>query len=362
MRLLSRAALLVLAFALPVLATQSGCALGRAAARSSAALFGSPQKVARVHPPVRPDARLAVIWVGHATVLVQIDDKVVLTDPVFTSTVGQVSKRLVEPGIDPDELPPVDAVLVSHMHFDHLSLGSLDMIEDRVRMLVLPRGGSAYVPDFRFPSVELRTWQPWEKDGLRVTAVPVDHVGFRYGLDEAWMKESFTGYVVEYHGIKVYFGGDSAYDQRMFVETGLRFPNLDLALVPIGPTEPREIMRRFHMDPGEAVQAFVDLGARRMVPIHYGTFINATDEPGDALRQLDAARKHWDLGQRQVAVAKIGERWVFMKQGEALPPPLPTQIAPSAPTPAAAPATDPSRGKTEEKKPDDDIPDDDRLD
>ena len=107
--------------------------------------------------PIDKDARLAVLWVGHATALVQIDDKVILTDPVFTSTVGMLSRRLVEPGIDPQDLPPLDAVLISHMHYDHLSLGSLELIEPRSNPLV-PRGGLAYlrtsVPRPRAPPVE----------------------------------------------------------------------------------------------------------------------------------------------------------------------------------------------------------------
>ncbi|MBX3223557.1 MAG: MBL fold metallo-hydrolase [Labilithrix sp.] len=326
-------------------AAVSGCFVVRAGGRAAVSLFSSPREVKKAKHPVGPDARLAVVWVGHATALVQIDDKVILTDPVFTSTVGQVSKRLVEPGIDPKDLPPVDVALVSHMHLDHLSLGSLEMIEPKVKTLLLPSGGAAYLTGgFAFPAHELATWQAWEKDGLRVTAVPVDHVGWRYGVDEAWMTESFTGYVIEYHGLKVYFGGDSAYDQRVFVETGQRFPKLDLALLPIAPIEPRSVMRRFHMDPAQAVQAFVDLDAARMVPIHYGTFVTSTDEPGDALRELAKAQKKLDLGTRVIAPLEIGERRVFVKAGEggALPPErsfAPPASAPTPPTPAEAPPT-----------------------
>lgn len=336
------------------LALLPGCFVGRALGRSFVSFFGSPRAVAKVDNPVKKDARLAVIWVGHATALVQIDDKLVLTDPVFTSTVGQGSKRLVEPGLDPDKLPPVDAVVISHLHFDHLSLGSLSMIEDKVRMLLMPRGGVTYLTDFDFPVVELDRWQAWEKNGLRVTAVPVDHVGFRYGIDDAWMKESFTGYVIEYHGIKVYFGGDTAYAQRFFVETGERFPGIDLALLPIGPIEPRSIMRRFHLDPSEALQAFFDLRARRMVPIHYDTFVNSTDDPGDALKELAAARSKVNLGERQVLPVGIGEHWVLMKEGEQPKGPLPPDVV--APPPSAAPPP-----KQEEPKKDE-IPDEDRLD
>jgi L-ascorbate metabolism protein UlaG (beta-lactamase superfamily) len=340
----------------------TGCVLARASGKAVGSLFASPRKVEKLKEPIDKNARLAVLWIGHATALVQIDDKVILTDPVFTSTVGQVSKRLVEPGLDPENLPPIDAVMISHMHFDHLSLGSLDMIQRKVRMLLMPRGGTTYLTDFGFPVLELRPWQGYEKDGLRVTAVPVDHVGFRYGVDEAWMTQSFTGYVVEYHGIKVYFGGDTGYDQKLFVEVGQRFPGIDLALLPIGPTEPRELMRRFHTDPGEALQAFIDLGAKRMVPIHYDTFINSTDELGDALKGLTAAQKQWDLGKREVAVVAIGERRVFLKKGEG-PSAEPAKARDAWESPAAS--TTPSKAATPSKpspKPKSDIPDDEKLD
>ncbi len=324
----------------------SSCRIGRAAANATTALFTTPDHVTKNTRPVANDARLAVVWIGHATALVQIEDKVILTDPIFRDTAGQVAKRLVEPGVDPKDLPPIDAVVISHMHYDHLSLGSLDDIESKVRALMMPRGGTAYLTDFNFPAYELRTWQAWEKNGLRITAVPVDHVGYRYGLDREWMPDSFTGYVIEYKGIKVYFGGDTAYNQQYFVETGSRFPNIDLALLPIGPIEPHDLMREYHTDPAEAVQAFVDLGAARMVPVHYDTFINSTDKPGDALKLLDAASHRWSLGQRIIAPLKIGERRVFVKAGADAR--LPPESKPAV-TPSPAPAT-----KTPAKKADDD--------
>jgi N-acyl-phosphatidylethanolamine-hydrolysing phospholipase D len=353
-----RALALVGLLACPLLA---GCRLVGAGGRAAASLFQTPAPVKKLTSPIDKNARLAVLWIGHATALIQIDDKVILTDPVFTSTVGQFSKRLVEPGLDPENLPPVDAVLISHVHFDHLSLGSLDTIEPKVRMLLMPRGGVTYLTDFGFPVLELRPWQPWEKDGLRITATPVDHVGFRYGGDDGWMSESFTGYVIEYHGLKVYFGGDSAYDQKLFVETGDRFPNIDLALLPIGPIEPHDLMRRFHTDPAEALQAFFDLGAKRMVPIHYDTFVNSTDEVGDALKALEKAKKKWDLQKREVATLAIGERRVFVKVGEG--PSASTAKAKEVDswrTPVAKPpATKPAPTKPPPKN---DVPDDDKLD
>ena len=328
----------------------AGCALASIAARAPAPLFHSPREVKKLTNAVDKDARLAVLWIGHATALIQIDDKLILTDPVFTSSVGQLSKRLVEPGFDAANLPKLDAVLISHLHFDHLSLGSLSEIEPKVRMLLMPPTGTMYLTDFSFPVLELKRWQAYEKDGLRITATPVEHVGFRYGADE-WMNEGFTAYVIEYHGLKVYFGGDSAYHQELFVETGERFPGIDVALVPIAPIEPHEFMRRTHMDPHEAVQAFFDLGAKRMVPMHYDTFVNSTDEPGDALRELGKAEKEWDFGSRQVNVIAIGERKVFVKVGEKGLKSEPAAPSPPPPTPAPAPTTPPGKPETKAPEP-----------
>jgi L-ascorbate metabolism protein UlaG (beta-lactamase superfamily) len=271
------------------------------------------QDIRKVEPklkdPVRPDAELAVLWVGHATVLVQIADKFVLTDPVFTDTVGQVSKRLVEPGLDAENLPPLDLVLISHMHFDHLSLGSLERIESKVRDLVVPQRGLVYVPGFSFRTWELATWESWERDGLRVTAVPVRHNGFRYGLDGDWMTTSYTGYVIEYAGHTVYFGGDSAKTQG-FRATAKRFPSIDVAILPIAPIHPREFMCRAHIDPAEAVEAFLDLRARYLVPMHYDTFVNSYDEVGEASRTLAEVARTRGLGERLVAL-RIGEQRVL---------------------------------------------------
>ncbi|WP_437622753.1 MBL fold metallo-hydrolase [Sorangium sp. So ce1151] len=293
--------------------TNVSCVPARILAGNVATLFDRPRPVqSKVHAPVRPEARLAALWVGHATVLLQIDDKIILTDPVFTDTVGVIVKRLVEPGLDPEDLPPVDAVLISHMHLDHLSLGSLSLIEEKVRALLVPRGGLVYVPNYMFDSVEVPTWTTWQQGDLKITAVPVWHSGYRYGLDRDWMTESFTGYVVEYHGVTVYFGGDTAYARDYFVKTRARFPGIDLAIIPIAPVGPREFMETKHVGPAEAVQAFLDLGARRMMAIHFDTFINSTDAFGEAPRELRRVMAARGLGPDRVFVPRHGEQRVLI--------------------------------------------------
>jgi len=308
---------LPLALALALAAPSLGCTVGTVLARNADALVATPAPVPhRINRPFRADARLAVLWIGHATALVQIDDKLILTDPVFTDTVGQLSRRLVEPGLLPEALPHVDAVLISHMHADHLSIGSLERIERKVGFLVVPQKGTVYVPDFRFETVELPSWQTFERGGLRVTAVPVKHSGFRWVVDGEWMTTSFTGYVIEYHGLTVYFGGDTAYTKESFTATRARFPTLDVALLPISPINPRALVKNSHMDPREALWAFRDLGARWMVPIHFGTFVNSTDAPEEPVRVLRQEMAAQRVTEEEVRVLAIGEQQVLVARGD----------------------------------------------
>lgn len=266
----------------------------------------------RIINPVRTDARLSVLWVGHATLLVQMDDRFILTDPIFTDDAGRISQRLVEPGLAPENVPIIDAVLISHMHFDHLSIGSLEMLAPKIRRLYVPEQGLVYVPDFGFPANELRCWEGEENGGLSITAVPVAHSGWRYGADIDWATKSFTGYVIRHHGLTVYFGGDTAYTKDDFVETKRRFPNIDLAILPIAPIHPRSMMKKRHMDPVEAIQAYMDLGARFMVPMHFETFINSADEPGEPERVLRQAMAQKNLTEARVNILQIGEQRVLI--------------------------------------------------
>ncbi|RYZ07101.1 MAG: MBL fold metallo-hydrolase [Myxococcales bacterium] len=266
------------------------------------------RRVAQLRPP---GARLSAVWVGHATVLIQMDDVFVLTDPLLTRSAGLVSTRLVEPGLAPEHLPPLALVAISHMHFDHLSFDSLDEVESKTRVVVVPPGVKANMPRYDFEIRELPTWRSFEAAGVRVTAVPVRHVGGRYGLDEGFEPAAFTGYVFEYHGLSVYFGGDTAYAPELFAATRRRFPTLDLAILPICPMAPRDFMERTHVDPAEALDAFQLLGAKHMLPMHFDTLINSDDYPGQctaSLRRQMAAR---GMDATAVHALAVGEQRVF---------------------------------------------------
>jgi len=278
---------------------------------SFSALFGSSQKIEnKITDPVRDDARLAVLWVGHATLLIQIDDKIILTDPVFTETIAFISKRLIEPGIEPENLPDIDVTLISHLHADHLSFGSLDMIESKVKELLVPQEGLVYIPNYDFESNELKTWHTWEKDGLKITSVPVLHNGMRYGLDAKWLDKSYTGYVIQYKGITVYFSGDTGYEPgtTIFKETGEKFPNIDLAFLPIAPIHPREYSKGRHTDPSDAVKIMRELNAKKMMPMHFDTFAESYDTLGEAESTMHAVMKRENLTEDEIILFNIGEQ------------------------------------------------------
>jgi L-ascorbate metabolism protein UlaG (beta-lactamase superfamily) len=284
---------------------------------SISSLFKSPRVIPnKITDPYQPNARLSVLWVGHATTLIQIDDKMILTDPVFTTTVGQFSKRYVEPGIEPKDLPHLDAVIISHLHIEHLSPASLDMFENKIDNLLIPEGGTVYIPNYDFETNELRRWQTWENEGLSITAVPVSHNGWRYGVDDAWMKTSYCGYIIKYNDITVYFGGDTGYNKDYFKETGKRFPGIDLALLPIAPIHPREYSWERHTDPKSAIKICQELGAKHFMPIHFDTFPESLDTLGEASATLRIEMEKENLTSDDVSILEIGEQKVFIYRKE----------------------------------------------
>jgi len=266
----------------------------------------------KIAHPIFQNIGLSVLWVGHATCLIQIGEKVFLTDPIFTETAGMISKRRVEPGILPSSLNKTDYLLISHIHFDHLNYGSLSLLPKSATVL-LPPGGAEYTPEFGFSNYrEMNPWTTLEADGVRITAVPVRHFNGRYGFDGAWLNyNSFTGYVIEYQGKTVFFAGDTGYDPEKFKEIGRKFA-IDVALIPIAPVEPHEFMKRVHADPEEALQIFDDVHARFMIPIHHRTFIQGLDSSlisaQDQLKRLLIERHMED----RVFIFKIGEQRILM--------------------------------------------------
>ena len=270
-----------------------------------------PQPSQMITTPVLPHVKLGVSWIGHATTLIQIHDKIFITDPLFTNTIGMVVKRFVKPGLDPSLLTEVDFTLISHMHFDHLSYGSLDVLPKN-GTLIFPYGIARYVPEFGFNKTEeLRPWDVIESDSVRITAVPAQHFTGRYGFDRDWMGDiGYSGYVIEYRGITVFFAGDTGYNSEIFKEIGRRF-KIDLAIIPIAPSSGNGVGSQVHVSPRGALTIFKDVSALYMMPIHFGTMLfGSTANPDIPLEQLREAAANQGLSDRILGL-KVGEQRII---------------------------------------------------
>jgi L-ascorbate metabolism protein UlaG (beta-lactamase superfamily) len=217
----------------------------------------------------------ALTWIGHATFLVQLGGKSVLIDPVMSYRLSRIIRRNVAPGLDWPALPKIDVVLVTHNHRDHMDAPTLKRLgSDPV--YVVPRGvGTWFERAGLRRVVEMGWWQEEEIEGLHITFVPSQHWSRRglSDLNESW----WGGFVVERGGLRVYHSGDTAWFEG-FSLIGERSGEIHASMLPIGAYAPRWFMRSQHMNPEDAVRAFLALGAARFVAMHWGTF-KLTDEP-----------------------------------------------------------------------------------
>jgi len=244
-------------------------------------------RTGEVHKPRLVGAgELGVTFIGHASFFVQIGGQNVIIDPNFARWLF-VLKRLRQPGVQLRDLPPIDLVLVTHAHFDHLHRPSLRALAQQRRhrqadppIIVVPHHVLDLVSDLGFRDVvELDWWNSYRHAGLTVTHVPSRHWGARIIKDS---HRGYGGYVLRSGKHSVYHAGDTAYFSG-FREIGRRLAP-ELALLPIGAYNPPSF-RNVHADPADATRAFLDLNARWMVPMHYGTF-RLSHEPIDEPLQL----------------------------------------------------------------------------
>lgn len=256
-------------------------------------LLRPSRPVAQRDPPPAelPDGQVAITWIGHATVRIGYGRTSIVTDPNLGNWV-LAAHRALQPGMRAAELRPVDLVLVSHAHRDHLHRPSLRALASPGATVVVPVRCGDLVGDLGYANVvELDVGDSYaHAGGLEVTLVPSRHWGARRPAET--VRRAFGGYVVRGSGPTVYYAGDSAYFSG-FAEIGRRF-HPDVAILPIGGYAPAAF-RRDHMSPLDAVLAFEDLGARLLVPVRYGSF-RLSHEPLDEPRTwLGAVAAEKDL-------------------------------------------------------------------
>src|ERR1022692_1222446 len=250
-------------------------------------------------PVLARRGELGVTFIGHSSFFLQIGGKNILVDPNFARWIFML-KRLRRPGLRLRDLPPIDAVLVSHAHFDHLHRPSLRTIAHLTRrqtgkrpIIVVPRNLHDLVGDLGFSRVvELDWWQSLQLGSVEITHTPSRHWGARVVRD---VHRGYGGYVLRAGNHSVYHAGDTAYFDG-FKEIGERLKP-DLALLPIGAYHPASF-RDVHTSPEDAIQAFQDLGARWMVPMHYGTFRLSYEPVDEPVQRLLAAAKQLGIGKK----------------------------------------------------------------
>ena len=246
--------------------------------------------------PQRPmplDGAAAVVtFIGHATFLIQTPLGNIITDPIYSQRAGPFNvmgpRRVRQPGVRFEDLPPIQIVLLSHNHYDHCDLRTLRALRKRFNPLVItPLGNSKLVRSTGLRRVEeLDWWQASTSSAVPLTLTPAHHFSARTPFDRN--RGLWAGFMLTMAGLRIYFAGDSAYSP-LFRGIHRNLGRPDVALMPIGAYEPRWFMQAVHMNPAEAVQAHLDLQAAQSIGMHFGTFqltIEGIDEP---LQALEAA-------------------------------------------------------------------------
>lgn len=246
----------------------------------------------------------SLTWIGHATFVLRLGGKTIAIDPIWSEKISGVVPRRAAPGVALENVPPIDLVLVTHNHRDHMDLPTLEKIGPRAQYVV-PLGNARLLHKVGLTNtLELDWWQSHTVDAVTITLVPARHWSMRFPWDRNDML--WGGYVIAGPEGRAYHSGDTALFDG-FTEIGERCGPIDWAMLPIGAYEPRWFMEPQHMNPEDALIAFERLGAKTFVAMHWGTF-KLTDEsiaePPEKTRALWRERG-WDNSRLQIPA--IGE-------------------------------------------------------
>ena len=257
--------------------------------------------------------KVTVTWIGHATLLLQLNGYNILTDPHFSQRASPVQwagpERAAPLGLALEDLPPIDIVVLSHDHYDSLDEQSIKQLRrrpggDKTRFYV-PLGFKNWFAIRGIDQViEMDWWDRQQNGALEIIAVPVQHWSKRSVFSRN--KTLWAGWVIDAGSFRFIFVGDTGYAPH-FREIGEKLGPFDLAAIPIGAYEPRWFMKQHHVNPEESVQIHKDLRSKKSVAIHWGTFI-LTDEPLDEPpERLAAALRDNRIPQEDFSVLQHGQ-------------------------------------------------------
>lgn len=261
-----------------------------------------------------PDpSKIQVTWAGHSTFLIQAAGVAILTDPMWSNRASPVQwlgpKRYARPGIAFFDLPEIDAVIISHTHYDHLDRPTIKNLGASPRY-VLPPNLKEWFAQLGIRNVaELPWWDSARIKGLTITAVPAQHWSKRNMWGTSGV--GWGGYVIESPAGVIYFAGDTGYHAEYFKAIGKRFPHIDLALIPVGAYYPQPVFGRFHVNPREAVIMHRETGAQKSIGMHWGTFKLTREPLGEPPVLLAREAAAAGLSADEFSTMKIGETRVL---------------------------------------------------
>ncbi len=269
----------------------------------------------RPDPAHWDDTQITAAWIGHTTVLLNFFGTRIITDPVFSERIG-ISllglftlgpKRLVQPAMSIGDLPPLDLVLLSHAHMDHMDFPSLRRLPKSVP-IVVAKNTKDLILDRGWKDIRELDWgEKTAVGGLTIEALRVNHFGWRFPWDGDRSKgdpngRSFNGYLLSKNGKHIVFGGDTAYQEYFRVLAERNIP-IECAIMPIGAYNP---WIRAHASPEQAVAMANHMHAKAILPVHWGTFIMSSEPSGEPIVRLKSA-----LGQHSpsLALERVGQTW-----------------------------------------------------